>query len=786
MWAAHLFVVEHGESDAIHYETDRLQFLGRNGTARNAAQLRPGEKPSHTTGDVLDPIFSLRQTLRVPGRGSARLLMWTMVASTRDELLDLIDRHRGPGAYDRVAMLAWTQNQVRLRHLGISADEASQFQALGGLVNFPGPSLRPASSTLARDLGMQSVLWPLGVSGDLPIVLVRIDDPNDLHIVRQVVQAFEYWQGIQLVVDLVVLNDRSSSYVESLHEGLHAIVSSVQVASHADGPTGAVHVVRADQTAPEVIRVLSAAARVTITARRGDLVDQVRRAHWRRALTRSLAARNPSESCRRSPSSPSTAPRICCTSMGSVGSTYERREYVIVLDGTDSTPAPWTNVVANEQFGFHATAEGAGYTWWRNSRDNQLTPWRNDAVSTPLSEAIYVRNNADGALCSPTARPFAQGRHITRHGFGVTRYLHQRPDLGLDLDLVLVRPSPRSAQDLSAPAHEPRTVAGVVHRHLVRRDRPRAGPPTHRRSPRDRTRHRVERTVRSQPVEHTVRRPDRVRRPGRTTDGMVRRPSRVPRRHGDDGVAARRDLRPTTVESRRCGRRPGAGAATAGLHRPRRDRRRDDPVRYRTRRQRSPTADRHLPRTPCRRRPHRREGRMGAAPQRRHGAHARPGVRRGDERLAAVPVPRIANVGRGPATTRRVAPTDSAISCRTRWPSSSSTPNGPATTCCAQPSASSSKVTCSTGGFRRQGRACVPASATMSSGWLTPRLATSGSRATSPSSTSTWRFSRVKPWARTTTRCSSPHRCPRRAHRSTTTAPAPWSGRSPSATMDFP
>ena len=151
MWTAHLFVVEHGESDAIHYETDLLEFLGRNGTARNVAQLRPGEKPSHTTGDVLDPIFSLRQTLRVPGRGSARLLMWTMVASTRDELLDLIDRHRGPGAYDRVAMLAWTQNQVRLRHLGISADEASQFQALGGLVNFPGPSLRPASSTLARD-----------------------------------------------------------------------------------------------------------------------------------------------------------------------------------------------------------------------------------------------------------------------------------------------------------------------------------------------------------------------------------------------------------------------------------------------------------------------------------------------------------------------------------------------------------------------------------------------------------------------------------------------------------
>ena len=384
---------------------------------------------------MLDPIFSLRQTLRVPGRGSARLLMWTMVASTRAELLDLIDRHRGPGAYDRVAMLAWTQNQVRLRHLDISADEASQFQALGGLVMFPRPSLRPAASTLARDRGMQSVLWSLGVSGDLPIVLVRIDDPNDLHIVRQVVQAFEYWQGIRFAVDLVILNDRSSSYVENLQDGLHAIANSMQVTAHADGPTGSVHIVRTDQTTPEVIPVLSAAARVTITARRGDIVDQVRR-----ALDSSLdtvpSRAVPALKLAVVPVEPfDGAEHLLCFN-GTGGFDVERREYVIVLDGTDSTPAPWTNVVANEQFGFHATAEGAGYTWWRNSRDNQLTPWRNDPVSTPLSEAIYVRNNADGALCSPTARPFPQGRHITRHGFGATEYIHQRPDLGLDLDLV--------------------------------------------------------------------------------------------------------------------------------------------------------------------------------------------------------------------------------------------------------------------------------------------------------------------------------------------------------------
>ena len=187
------------------------------------------------------------------------------------------------------------------------------------------------------------MLWSLGVSGDLPIVLVRIDDPNDLHIVRQVVQAFEYWQRIRLAVDLVVLNDRSSSYVESVHDGLHALASSMQVASHADGPTGAVHIVRADQTAPEVIRVLGAAARVTITARRGDLADQVRRA-LASSLDTVAGRAAPVGELAAVPVEPFDGAEDLLYFNGTGGFDVDRREYVVVLDGTDSTPAPWTNV----------------------------------------------------------------------------------------------------------------------------------------------------------------------------------------------------------------------------------------------------------------------------------------------------------------------------------------------------------------------------------------------------------------------------------------------------------
>jgi cyclic beta-1,2-glucan synthetase len=52
-----------------------------------------------------------------------------------------------------------------------------------------------------------------GISGDLPIVLVRIDDAEDSAIVRQLLRAHEYWRMKRLAVDLVILNERAPSYV---------------------------------------------------------------------------------------------------------------------------------------------------------------------------------------------------------------------------------------------------------------------------------------------------------------------------------------------------------------------------------------------------------------------------------------------------------------------------------------------------------------------------------------------------------------------------------------------
>src|ERR1035437_10275100 len=176
VWAAHLAVVEGESIGEVQFETDRARFLGRGRDAREAISAIDGRPLSDTVGTVLDPIFSLRRRVRIQVGATARVAFWTMVAPTRAEVLDQGCKRHDCTAFERVVTLAWTQAQVQLHHLKVDADEAHLFQRLANRVLYSDPTLRPSQDVLKRGEGGPSLLWGSGISGDLPIVLVRIDE----------------------------------------------------------------------------------------------------------------------------------------------------------------------------------------------------------------------------------------------------------------------------------------------------------------------------------------------------------------------------------------------------------------------------------------------------------------------------------------------------------------------------------------------------------------------------------------------------------------------------------
>ena len=435
VWAAHLVVLQGESEGSVQFETDRARFLGRGGSVRTPLSIAEGWPLSNTTGSVLDPIFSMRCRVRVPRGETVRVTFWTVVAETREEVLNLADKHREPTVFDRLATMAWTQAQGQFHHLGIGPEEAHLFQRLATRIIFSDPTLRPPPEILKRGGRNVSALWAHGISGDLPIVLLRIDRIEDLNIVRQLLRAFEYWRLKRLAVDFIILNDRASSYLQDLQGAIDQLVRPTQSRPKPEGNDvrGSVFVLRNDLIPQETALLLQTIARVVLFSRRGTLSEQVNRIEEPR-----LPVIAPPRTPVPASSYPDVArPRPALEVFNGIGGfAAEGREYVTILERGQLTPAPWINVVANECFGFQVSADGAGFTWALNSQQNRLTPWSNDPVCDPAGEAIYLHDEDSGELWTPTASPIREdaASYISRHGQGYSRF--EVNSHGMDLDLV--------------------------------------------------------------------------------------------------------------------------------------------------------------------------------------------------------------------------------------------------------------------------------------------------------------------------------------------------------------
>jgi cyclic beta-1,2-glucan synthetase len=441
VWLAHVAAVEGQPASPLQCESDRAGFLGRGRGIRSPVSVNDGGPLSDTDGAVLDPIVSLRQRLEIPQDGTVRLVFTTLVASSRKEALEIAEKYRQPTTFERESSLAWTQAQVQLHHLRITQDEAHLFQRLANRLLYIDPTLRAASQVLASNRSGASGLWSYGISGDLPIALVRIERDEERDVARQLLRAHEYWRLKGIAADLVILNATGASYAQGLQESLEGMVQASQAAGEERRREhGGVFLLRADLVSARDQILLRAAARVVILADRGTLSEQVVRLDRTRPGPVPPRLRSPREMAEAV--SPPAMDLEFFNGLG--GFTPDGREYVTVLGKGQWTPAPWINVVANPEFGFQVSESGSGYTWSVNSRENKLTPWVNDPVSDTPGETFYVRDEDSGLVWGPTLLPIREEPwpYVIRHGQGYSRFEHTSHGITLDLlQLVPVRSS---------------------------------------------------------------------------------------------------------------------------------------------------------------------------------------------------------------------------------------------------------------------------------------------------------------------------------------------------------
>ena len=424
----------------IQFETDRARFVGRGRTLDRPLALENGSTLSNTVGAVLDPIVSLRHAFRLPAGATARITFTTAYAATEEDALRLVAKYYDRRAVARALALASTHSQVELRHLGLTVDDTIEFQRMGGRLLSGDSRLRDVEAIEQNTLN-QRELWKYGISGDLHLLLVRLTDATGVPLVASLLKAHEYLRIKGLPFDLVVLNEHPTSYFQELQDELLRAIESGPEQAWVDKP-GGVFLRRADLMPPEDQLLFRAAARVVMDAADGDLGNQLSRPHvpFVPGPTRSQVSEADAVSVVTGSPLDLPPPDLELFN-GFGGASADGREYVIGVSGdAGRPPVPWSNVIAHGTFGFACTESGPGYTWAGNSHDNRLTPWRNDPVSDPPGEALFIRDEQSGAFWSPTPLPSGGGMpYVTRHGQGYSTYEHTRDAIVSELTLFVPR-----------------------------------------------------------------------------------------------------------------------------------------------------------------------------------------------------------------------------------------------------------------------------------------------------------------------------------------------------------
>lgn len=437
----HAMIIEAGRKVTGEHESDRAKFLGRSQTMHTPQALQ--NKNNHlsgTTGGTLDPIFSLAQNIDLKPHAKTRVTFLTLAAPSRAEALEKLSHYQTGQSIHRAFDDARVRSERELLEHGLNAYAIENIQRLLSALLYPVGTLRAAPHILAQNEKGQSGLWAFGISGDFPILLVRVRD-GESPLLREALQAFLYWRSHHVTVNLVILNDQDTGYALDLHNAILRKIRLMGAEASLNQRDG-IFVLRTDQLQQANKILFETVAGVILDEKNGTLAEHAQRLTIQPTrLPKFTASLSPTIDPE--PTASLTLPTDLQMENGLGGFSPDGREYVIHLKPGQHTPQPWVNVIANPQFGFLVSESGSGCTWAGNSGENRLTPWRNDPVTDMPSEALYIRDEETGLVWSPTPMPAGGNTaHVIRHGAGYSIFESQSHGLNQNLCLFVAPDAP--------------------------------------------------------------------------------------------------------------------------------------------------------------------------------------------------------------------------------------------------------------------------------------------------------------------------------------------------------
>ncbi|MFN3591015.1 MAG: GH36-type glycosyl hydrolase domain-containing protein, partial [Thermaurantiacus sp.] len=430
----HRLVSEDPRVRLFGFETDRRRFLGRHGRVDSPLRLSDQPGGPGMTGFTLDPMVALMAEVRLPPHSRAELHFLSVVAPGEAAAKAIAQRHLTPESIEWELGAAGAGMAHEAHRRGIRPDDLPLLQRLLS------QTLRPSLDVLDTVPGSiaQPDLWALGISGDDPLILVLSSEGQRTALLQTLLAGHRWWRERGIPADLVVLHGGESGYVEPVRDRLMAVLRDAG-AQELLGRRSGIHIVADGGPGAPQANALRAAARLVLDADGPPLAEQLSAPRRPRINSPPFAVAAELEDV---PLPELPLPPIE-EAHSDGGFAADGRSYVVDLRAGLPPPAPRANVIANPEFGTIVTEAGLGWTWALNAGENRLTPWTNDPVADPQSEALYLRDELTARVWTPTPLPCGSLAHtVVEHAAGCTRFSHVSHGLVQEVTVFVARDLP--------------------------------------------------------------------------------------------------------------------------------------------------------------------------------------------------------------------------------------------------------------------------------------------------------------------------------------------------------
>lgn len=423
IYMAHQLIRPLTVKHTIGWDTDRASFLGRGRRLENAIGLTQGAAGmAARTGAVLDPAIALAVEMEIPAYTDVELAFLTGASHSRRELLANMAYYRSLGRIEWLFEQAAMQTAQETHLLGITHDETREAMSLLASAIWPEPENRQLDGP-RLDQAIQLLLFSRGVSGDWPIILVRIHADHEPAQLDRLIRMHTFLGGRQWRSELVLIDESAGGYGQPSRDYLQTSIDEIR-ARLFRSLSGRVILISGRELAADQRHALEHAASVVLDATGRGLVRPERESS-RLQLPELITSRNADWSEMSLPASPGLV-----FSNGFGGFDPARKAYVIEHKSGEATPAPWSNVLANPHFGSLVSGNGSMCSWCGNASESRISPWLNDPVGEGSGEVLYLRDEETGEVWTPTPAPMpAPGDFRITHGLGWTRFEHASKDL---------------------------------------------------------------------------------------------------------------------------------------------------------------------------------------------------------------------------------------------------------------------------------------------------------------------------------------------------------------------